>query len=217
MAHSFYSFYFTIISTNNSLTINPLYLKSSQWISKLINCHFPGKPDPFIDFALDLSFGLPHLGYVYNGFHLRGPQSSVSGYPGPGHLANRDLTEAELVSDGNTVRPAFVPADSVSPVTSSCSPRAAPPQHHLLFQIEKFRLGVRSYLDPIVDPMVNPIKRFFKADSGADHVSTELKEMPHSHTNTRCDQAPCFVIVGASNDCHHVTVPQCRMLAMFPD
>ena len=200
-----------------NLNINPLHLKSSQWISKLINCHFPGKPDPFIDFALDLSFGLPHLGYVYNGFHLRGPQSSVSGYPGPGHLANRDLTEAELVSDGNTVRPAFVPADSVSPVTSSCSPRPALPQHHHLFQIEKFRLGVRSYLDPIVDPMVNPIKRFFKADSGADHVSTELTEMLHSHTNTRCDKAPCFVVV-ASNDCHHVTVQQyCRMLAMFPD
>ena len=92
-----------------------------------MNCHFPGKPDPFIDFALDLSFGLPHLGYVYNGFHLRGPQSSVSGYPGPGHLANRDLTEAELVSDGNTVRPAFVPADSVSPVTSSCLLRLTQP------------------------------------------------------------------------------------------
>ena len=66
----------------------------------------------------------------------------MSGYPGPGHLANRDLTEAELVSDGNTVRPAFVPADSVSPVTSSCSPRAAP--HHLstifCFRLKSFGL-----------------------------------------------------------------------------
>ena len=67
-----------------------------------------GKPDPLIDFSLDLSFGLPNIGYVYNGFHLRGPQTQIK-YP-----RERDV---ELSVDGNTVRPAFVQPDSVSPVS----------------------------------------------------------------------------------------------------
>ena len=66
-----------------------------------------GKPDPLIDFSLDLSFGLPNIGYVYNGFHLRGPQS----------LASSPHEREELSVDGNTVRPAFVQPDSVSPVS----------------------------------------------------------------------------------------------------
>ena len=67
-----------------------------------------GKPDPLIDFSLDLSFGLPNIGYVYNGFHLRGPQGLASS------PHERDV---ELSVDGNTVRPAFVQPDSVSPVS----------------------------------------------------------------------------------------------------
>ena len=66
-----------------------------------------GKPDPLVDFSLDLSFGLPNIGYVYNGFHLRGPQSSPK-YP---------RERGELSVDGNTVRPAFVQPDPVSPVS----------------------------------------------------------------------------------------------------
>ena len=38
-------------------------------------------------------------------------------------------------------------------------------KYNYLFQIEKFRLGVRSYLDPFVDPMVNPLKRLFQGDN----------------------------------------------------
>ena len=70
-----------------------------------------GKPDPLIDFSLDLSFGLPNIGYVYNGFHLRGPQSSPK-YP---------RERGELSVDGNTVRPAFVQPDPVSPVSINMS------------------------------------------------------------------------------------------------
>ena len=68
-----------------------------------------GKPDPLIDFSLDLSFGLPNIGYVYNGFHLRGPPSLSS----PKFPRERE----ELSVDGNTVRPAFVQPDQVSPVS----------------------------------------------------------------------------------------------------
>ena len=70
-----------------------------------------GKPDPLVDFSLDLSFGLPNIGYVYNGFHLRGPPSLSS----PKFPRERE----ELSVDGNTVRPAFVQPDSVSPVSRS--------------------------------------------------------------------------------------------------
>ena len=68
-----------------------------------------GKPDPLVDFSLDLSFGLPNIGYVYNGFHLRGPPSLSS----PKFPRERE----ELSVDGNTVRPAFVQPDPVSPVS----------------------------------------------------------------------------------------------------
>lgn len=33
-----------------------------------------GGPDPITDFSLDLSYGLPNLGYIYNGLHFRGPK-----------------------------------------------------------------------------------------------------------------------------------------------
>ena len=99
-----------------------------------------GKPDPIVDFALDLSFGLPNIGYVYNGFHLRGPQSQsqihqqYQQYQQQYHqnkvAANRDTTE-ELAVDGNTVRPTFTKAD-VSPV-KTCS-------FTLTFEIMKYFL-----------------------------------------------------------------------------
>ena len=31
--------------------------------------------DRFVDLSVDVSYGLPQLGYVYNGLHLRGPRS----------------------------------------------------------------------------------------------------------------------------------------------
>ena len=76
-----------------------------------------GKPDPLIDFSLDLSFGLPNIGYVYNGFHLRGPQSESQYHPQYHHQSlNNRLAEEPLAVDGNTARPTFVKAEEISPV-----------------------------------------------------------------------------------------------------
>ena len=80
-----------------------------------------GKPDPLIDFALDFSFGHPSIGYVYNGFHLRGPQSESQYHPQyhhhQQHLNNRLATE-ELAAEDNSDRSTFAKADNedISPV-----------------------------------------------------------------------------------------------------
>lgn len=95
----------------------------------------------FGDDVVNSALGLVGAEKTDDGYQERdGPQAIQAKYP----------HERDAQSDGNTVRPAFVQPDSVSP-------------------IEQFRLGVRSYLDPIVDPMVDPIKRFFKADQEPQH------------------------------------------------
>ena len=33
--------------------------------------------DRFVDLSVDVSYGLPQLGYVYNGIHLRGPRKGT--------------------------------------------------------------------------------------------------------------------------------------------
>ena len=33
--------------------------------------------DRFVDLSVDVSYGLPQLGYVYNGLHLRGPRTGT--------------------------------------------------------------------------------------------------------------------------------------------
>ena len=66
-----------------------------------------GKPDPFIDFSLDVSYGLPNIGYVYQGLHLRGPNHKQNEH------INRDT---DIPTEGNTVRPSV--ADPEYPLVS---------------------------------------------------------------------------------------------------
>jgi len=94
-----------------------------------------------------------------------GPQSESQYHPQyqhhQQHLNNRLATE-ELAAEDNSDRSTFAKADN-----EDISP------------IEKFRRGVRSYLDPIVDPMVDPIKRLFQTDDNDRRQSLFRSPLTH--------------------------------------